>query len=81
MVAMPASGIAMGYFSGYGLPFFWTKIEGTKTPNKELADNAYKVHSFLGQVLFYFVPLHVGAAFFHAYRGHKIFSRINPFLH
>lgn len=78
MVGMPASGIAMGYFSGYGIPFFWTKVNGSSSPDKKLAGAAYQAHSLMGKALFYFIPVHAGAAFFHAWKGRRIFGRINP---
>lgn len=39
MTIMPASGIAMGYFGGKGLPFFGTSFAGSKTPNGTIAKN------------------------------------------
>mmetsp|Transcript_11021 Transcript_11021/g.14526 ORF Transcript_11021/g.14526 Transcript_11021/m.14526 type:complete len:155 (-) Transcript_11021:330-794(-) len=53
LTIMPATGIAMGYFGGAGLPFFFTKFSGiTKTEeNKaktgEIAKNAFKIHKQL----------------------------------
>ena len=37
MIWMPATGIAMGYYGGKGLPFFWTKVPGAEQPNKSVA--------------------------------------------
>ncbi len=34
MIIMPASGIAMGYYGGKGLPFFYTTIPGA-VPTEE----------------------------------------------
>ncbi len=54
MTIMPASGIAMGYFGGKGLPFFTTTIPGiVKTDeNKKttglIAKNSFFVHKQLG---------------------------------
>ncbi|KAJ3321104.1 hypothetical protein HDV06_004557 [Boothiomyces sp. JEL0866] len=79
MVGLPASGIAMGYFSGFGLPFFGWKIPGAAEPKKQISGAAYKAHKLMGQVIVYLVPLHIGAAFLHSFRGHQIFKRINPF--
>lgn len=79
IVGMPVSGIIMGWYGGYGIPFFFTKFQGAATPNKELAGNAYKAHAFMGKILVYFLPIHVGAAGYHLVKGQKIFSRINPF--
>jgi cytochrome b561 len=44
MTLMPVSGLAMGYYSGFGAPFFFfPRMPGSTTPNKELAGKIYKV--------------------------------------
>ena len=50
MIALPSTGVAMGYFGGKGLPFFGTHIPGK--PVKEegdgaIAKNAFKAHKVL----------------------------------
>jgi hypothetical protein len=57
MTIMPASGIAMGYYGGKGLPFFWTTLPGiTKTP-----ENKKSTGKIAGQVRpkisFYYSPV------------------------
>ncbi|RQM30314.1 hypothetical protein B5M09_009942 [Aphanomyces astaci] len=79
MIGLPSSGIAMGYYSGFGIPFFGSRIPGAEKPDKSISGPAYSAHKTMGQALVYFVPLHVGAAFFHHFRGAQIFQRINPF--
>lgn len=85
MILMPASGIAMGYYGGKGLPFFTTTIPGivkteeNKASTGNIAKNSFKLHKTLGTYGKYVVPVHVGAAFMHYFRGHVIFTRINPF--
>ena len=79
MIFMPASGIAMGYYGGKGLPFFWTKVSGTDSPNKSIAGAAYRWHKRVGTAFEILVGLHVGGAAMHVLMGDKIFSRINPF--
>eukprot|EP00038_Savillea_parva_P008165 m.175137 g.175137 ORF g.175137 m.175137 type:complete len:227 (+) comp13941_c0_seq1:45-725(+) len=79
MVALPVSGVAMGYFGGKGVPFFFTTIPGTDTPSKAIAGNAYKFHKQAGQIYEYLVPLHVGGSLVHALKGHKIFQRMSVF--
>lgn len=81
MLSLPVSGVAMGYFSGFGVPFFGIKkaVPGSSTPDKEVAGMAYKAHSYMGQALVWILPLHVGASIMHAWRGQKIFRRISPF--
>eukprot|EP00040_Diaphanoeca_grandis_P017464 m.91134 g.91134 ORF g.91134 m.91134 type:complete len:223 (-) comp26448_c0_seq1:169-837(-) len=80
MIVMPASGIAMGYFGGKGLPFFGMTIPGATEKNGEIAKNAFKVHKFLGIYFEAFVAMHAAGAFFHLARGHTIFARMNPFI-
>mmetsp|Transcript_26261 Transcript_26261/g.39762 ORF Transcript_26261/g.39762 Transcript_26261/m.39762 type:complete len:190 (-) Transcript_26261:102-671(-) len=85
MVIMPASGIAMGYYGGKGLPFFFTTIPGiTKTPENKastgkIAGQSFKIHKTLGTYGKYLIPMHVGGAFTHYFKGQRIFSRVNPF--
>lgn len=85
MTVMPASGIAMGYYGGKGLPFFNTSFAGvvhtdeTKAGNVAIAKQSYSIHKTLGTYGKYLIPLHAGAAVSHWARGHKIFTRINPF--
>mmetsp|Transcript_32712 Transcript_32712/g.49300 ORF Transcript_32712/g.49300 Transcript_32712/m.49300 type:complete len:190 (-) Transcript_32712:90-659(-) len=85
MIVMPTTGALMGYYGGKGLPFFYTTIPGfTKTPeNKErfgkIAGTSFKIHKQLGVYGKYLIPLHVGGAFTHFFKGQTIFSRVNPF--
>ena len=79
MVIMPATGIAMGYYGGKGLPFFTTTLSGAKVANGQIAKNSFKIHKQLGTYGKYLIPLHVGASGFHWVRGQSIFTRINPF--
>lgn len=69
-------GIAMGYFGGKGLPFFWTQFGGAAEPKKSIAGNAFKAHKLMGQVLEYFVLLHLAATAFHVIRGQNILARM-----
>ena len=48
MTIMPATGIAMGYFGGKGLPFFYTTIKGAETPNGGIAKKSFQIHKQLG---------------------------------
>jgi len=79
MTVMPATGIAMGYYGGKGLPFFTTTIAGAKETNGTIAKNAFNVHKQVGTYGKYLVPLHIGGAVQHSLRGHTIFARMNPF--
>jgi 1,2-dihydroxy-3-keto-5-methylthiopentene dioxygenase len=79
MLVMPATGIAMGYYGGKGLPFFWTTIDGAATANGEIAKQSFNIHKQVGTYGKYLVPLHMGAAVGHVAFGQKIFARINPF--
>jgi cytochrome b561 len=79
MVIMPATGVAMGFYGGKGLPFFYTTFPGAEKPDGAIAKNAFNIHKQLGTYGKYLIPLHVGASAMHAGRGQQIFSRINPF--
>ena len=69
--------VAMGSYSGFGLPFFFTTIPSIGK-NKNIAGPAYEYHKVMGQVFKYMVPLHVGGAFYHVFKGHTIFARMLP---
>jgi len=75
---LPITGIAMGYYGGKGLPFFFTTIPGADKENKngKLAGWSYKVHKYAGTAIEYLIPLHVGAVGFHMAKGHWILPRI-----
>jgi cytochrome b561 len=85
MTIMPASGIAMGYYGGKGLPFFGTTLPGVvktdenKASTGAIAKRSFQIHKTLGTYGKFVVPLHAGAAFMHYFRGQTIFTRINPF--
>jgi len=79
MTIMPASGIAMGYFGGKGLPFFWTTIPGASTPQGSVAQQAFSIHKTLGTYGKFLIPIHIGGALKHQVFGKPIWSRVNPF--
>lgn len=79
MTIMPASGIAMGYFGGKGLPFFWTTIPGASSPNGGIAKQSFSIHKTLGTYGKFLIPLHVGGALKHSASGSAIWARVNPF--
>ena len=76
MIAMPISGVAMGYFGGKGLPFFGTTfLEGPKRDGKK-AGQSYWLHKQIGWYWKFLIPVHVGAVGVHAARGQNILPRI-----
>ena len=78
-IALPVTGVVMGSYSGFGLPFFWTTIPSIgKDPS--LAKPAYEYHKIAGDLFEKFVLLHVAGAGWHFFRGHTIFARIVPGL-
>lgn len=79
MTIMPATGIAMGYYGGKGLPFFFTTLPGASVANGDIAKQSFNIHKTLGVYGKYLVPLHIGGAVKHSVMGHGIWSRINPF--
>lgn len=84
MLWMPATGMAMGYYGGKGVPFFWQfTIPGKKDKTKEdgaFAGKMFSWHKQAGGYLYYLIPLHIGGALVHVAKGHSIFSRITPGL-
>lgn len=79
MVFMPATGIAMGYYGGKGLPFFWTNVAGAEKANGEIAKQAFKFHKNIGHYWQYLIPAHVGAVGFHYFaHGKNILPRMLP---
>ncbi|KAL3789811.1 hypothetical protein ACHAW5_011234 [Stephanodiscus triporus] len=79
MTIMPATGIAMGYYGGKGLPFFWTTIDGSSVPNGDIAKRSFSIHKTLGTYGKFLIPIHVGGAMKHSLTGNAIWSRVNPF--
>ncbi|KAJ3026284.1 UNVERIFIED_CONTAM: hypothetical protein HDU68_005914 [Siphonaria sp. JEL0065] len=75
MIGMPASGLAMGYYSFFNSTF----LKGSATPDKALGGQLYKIHSLMGQGLEFMILGHVAAAGYHSVLGHKIFSRMSVF--
>mmetsp|Transcript_3069 Transcript_3069/g.4685 ORF Transcript_3069/g.4685 Transcript_3069/m.4685 type:complete len:173 (+) Transcript_3069:132-650(+) len=75
IAVLPISGVAMGAFSGFGLPFFFTTVPSVKK-EPSIAKQAYNIHKQAGTLFEYFVPLHIGGAVYHVLRGHTIFPRI-----
>lgn len=82
MIWMPATGMAMGYYGGKGVPFFWQfTIPGKADKTKEdgaFAGKMFSWHKQAGGFLYYIVPIHIGGALVHVFKGHSIFSRITP---
>lgn len=79
MIFMPITGIAMGIFSGYGVPFFFTNIPGVKNPNKEISNNAYYSHKKVGKVFEGLVAIHIIATAYYYFNGIPTIPRISPF--
>ena len=77
MIFMPFSGIAMGYFGGKGLPFFYTTIPGAEKADGFIAKNAFDMHKLVGHYAQFLIPIHVGGAAFHYFvKGNNIMPRI-----
>jgi cytochrome b561 len=79
MIFMPATGVAMGYFGGKGLPFFTTTIPGAEKPDGKIAKQTFELHSKVGHYAQYLIPAHVGAVGFHfLVKGKNILPRMLP---
>ena len=77
-IVLPVSGVIMGTFSGFGMPFFFTTIPSLRK-EPAIAKQAFGIHKQAGQIFEYFIPLHVAGALYHVARGHTIFARIIGF--
>jgi cytochrome b561 len=82
LIAMPATGVAMGYYGGKGLPFFFTTIPGAskESKNGKLAGQAFKIHKQLGFPMEMLFLAHLGGVGYHLANGHTILGRIVPGL-
>merc|ERR1712196_302691 len=67
LVAMPVTGVAMGYYGGKGLPFFTTTIPGASDDNKDgkLAGQAFKLHKQIGWYMELLFLGHIGGVAMH----------------
>lgn len=86
IVIMPVSGVGMGYYSGWGVPFFSFHMPGAPkakadTPKyKSRTGFFYNTHKFMGKILEYLIPIHAGAVVFNYFaRGQNLLRRMNPF--
>ena len=86
IVIMPVTGVGMGYYSGWGVPFFKWQMPGiakAKADTEKMKNRTgffYKTHKFFAQILEFLIPIHVGGAAFQYFaRGQNSFRRMNPF--
>ncbi|KAL1514853.1 hypothetical protein AB1Y20_003938 [Prymnesium parvum] len=82
MLAMPATGMAMGYFGGKGVPFFGVytipgKVDKTPEDGK-FAGKMFKLHKQWGFFYPYVIGGHLSAVGYHLMKGQAILTRINP---
>lgn len=78
LVAMPVSGVVMGYYGGKGLPFFWKTIPGAEKKDGKLAGRAFWWHKNLGWYMEMLFLGHLGGVGFHMLKGETILARILP---
>jgi cytochrome b561 len=88
---MPISGLAFGYLSGWGVPFFFVNpAPFTAAPKEEIELNKesygkwekffYENHHRVGNLLYYIIPLHIGGTLFNTFfRGTNMFRRMSIF--
>jgi superoxide oxidase len=80
LIAMPVTGVAMGYFGGKGLPLFFTTIPGAEKKNGAIAKQAFSWHKTIGTYGKYLIPVHVGAVGVHLAKGSNILPRMVGFM-
>jgi superoxide oxidase len=84
IVFMPISGLAFGYLSGWGVPFFGWNVPGCskeaaeKESYKNMTNWFYEKHHLVGQGLEILLPIHIGAVIYHRIKGQRILHRMNP---
>ena len=61
-------------FPGKGSPGMPAK----EKEDGKFAGTMFKWHTWMGQYIFYLLPVHVGAVGLHTFKGQPILSRINP---
>ena len=82
MVFMPVSGLAFGYLSGWGVPFFGWNVPGKAKEaiterDQKIEGFMYNNHHRVGQVLAYgLFPAHLGAVAFHHLNGINLLARM-----
>lgn len=80
-IAMPITGVVMGYYGGKGLPFFYTTVPGAAKADGAIAKQSFKFHKLIGHYGQYIVPAHVGAVGYHFFiKGKNILPRMFSFL-
>jgi len=86
IIIMPVTGICMGWYSGFGVPFFKWHLPGA--PKEKTLTEDYKqkrvwvrnTHKQFVKVLEYLIPIHIGAVgFAYVARGQNLLRRMNPF--
>ncbi len=81
MIFMPISGVAMGYYGGKGLPFFFTTVAGAEVADGKIAKQAYDKHKLIGHYAQFLIPAHVGAVGFHYFaQGKNLMPRMLSWL-
>lgn len=80
-IVCAVTGVGMNYLSGWGIPFFWTKVPGLEKTHKydALTKKMFDVHKVVGNYGKYLIPLHIAGTTAHAATGQAVFTRINPF--
>jgi superoxide oxidase len=82
MAFMPATGIALGYYGGKGVPFYGLftfpgKADKTKEDG-QFAGKMFGWHKQVGQFYPAALSVHLGAVGYHIFKGQAILTRINP---
>lgn len=74
--SLAATGIAMGYLGGKGLPFFVGTLPGASEPSPDAASASYSLHKMLGRYGKLLIPAHVAGVVAQTARGEEVISRI-----
>uniref|UniRef100_A0A0G4HYE8 Cytochrome b561 bacterial/Ni-hydrogenase domain-containing protein n=1 Tax=Chromera velia CCMP2878 TaxID=1169474 RepID=A0A0G4HYE8_9ALVE len=83
MLFLPVTGVMMNYLGGKPVQFFGLSVPGMANPDlarMTLSKEAFKNHKRFGVLFEYYLPIHIGAAYYHLAKGHNIFVRVNPLV-
>lgn len=78
-IAMPVTGVMMGYYGGKGLPFFYTTLPGAATTDGATAKWAFGWHKSIGMYGKFLIPVHFAGTGYHVVKGDAILARITAF--
>jgi cytochrome b561 len=79
MVGMPIAGFVGRTLAGKTVYFFGIALPVLLNTNKDLAENIFDIHSFIGNTAYFLIGIHAAAALFHHYfQRDNVLTRMLP---